>query len=88
MKETIDLFEGKNIISSELVRDLRGLLNALQSADELWKKNLQTEINTLEMIYDSQNDGSISRWKEEAKDLGTNTIETIKNMASSYANNI
>ena len=61
-------------------------MNALESVDELWKRNLQTEINTLEVIYDSQTDGSISKWKEESIDLEINTIKTIKNMASSYVN--
>jgi len=82
IKKKINLFENKEIGLSGLVCDLRGLLCAIESADESWKDSILTEINRLELVHDSIEDRSILKWKEDAKNVVRESILTLKKMIS------
>ena len=63
IKNKIFMFEKDKLDLFELICDLGSLLNELESVSEFWKDDFQTEVNALEIIHDSIEDGSISRWK-------------------------
>ncbi len=46
----IDWFEDNKIDLYGLISDLVGLLNALESVNDNWRDNFQSEINCLEII--------------------------------------
>lgn len=63
IKNKIFMFEKDKLDLFELICDLGGLLNELESVSELWKDDFQAKVNALEIIHDSIEDGSISRWR-------------------------
>src|SRR6267154_641397 len=83
IEKKICLFEENKLDLFEIVRDLGGLLNALESVSESWKDDFQGEINTLEMIHDSNEYGSITLWKGNYKEDMHNAISKLKNMTVS-----
>lgn len=83
IEKKIVLFENNKIELFDLVNDLSGLLNALESVADSWKDNFQAEINSLEMIQDSIEDGSISRWKGNVKEDIHKSVSALKKMTIS-----
>ena len=79
----IYLFENKKMTLFDVFCDLGGLLNALESVSESWKDDFQVEVNSLEIIHDSIEDGSISRWKGNYREDIHNTISKLKKMTVS-----
>src|SRR5690349_3701972 len=79
----IFMFEKNKLDLFELICDLGGLLNTLESVSESWKDNFQTEVNTLEIIHDSIEDGSISRWKGNYREDMDNAISKLKKITLS-----
>ena len=74
------LFEGKKIDLFELIKELNTILNALEKISDSWKADFQSKINFLELIHDSIEDGSISRWKGNVKEDLDKTILGLKQM--------
>ena len=74
LNKEIDLFY--------FIGDLKGLLNALESIDRPWKDDFQSEINILEMLHDSIEDGSISKWKGDPKEDMDKSIAKLKNITT------
>ncbi|MBI3901102.1 MAG: hypothetical protein HY324_03000 [Chlamydiia bacterium] len=83
IEKKIVLFENNKTELFDLINDLNGLLNAIESVADSWKDDFQAEINSLEMIQDSIEDGSISRWKENFKEDIYKSISALKNMTCS-----
>ncbi len=83
IEKKIDLFETNKLDLFDLVNDLSGLLNALESVPDDWRKDFHNKINILEMIHDSIEDGSISKWKGNFKQDIHKSISKLKNMAAS-----
>ncbi|MCP5504355.1 MAG: hypothetical protein H7A41_04295 [Chlamydiales bacterium] len=77
------LFENKKINLLSLVGDLEGLLHTLETVTDSWKDSFQSEINSLEVICDSIEDGAISRWKGNYKEELHKSIFILKKMARS-----
>lgn len=86
IEKKIDLFKNNNINLFTLVCDLNSLLNALENVPNYWKSDFQSEINTLELINDSIEDGSISRWNGNFKEDMNKSVSKLKNMAFSIIN--
>ena len=80
--DKLQLFENKKIDLFDLVNDLNGLLNAFESVSNSWKNNFQSEVNALELINDSFEDGSISRWQGNIEEDLYKIIKNLKQMAS------
>lgn len=76
------LFENEKIGLFDLVNNLAWILNSLESVHNSWKDDFRTEINSLEMIQQSIDDGSISRWKGNFKEDIRNSIMDLKKMTS------
>ena len=72
------MFEKNKLDLFELICDLGGLLNALESVSETWKDDFQAEVNALELIHDSIEDGSISRWKGNYREDMHDNISKLK----------
>lgn len=83
IKNKIFMFEKDKLDLFELICDLGGLLNELESVSEFWKDDFQAEVNALEIIYDSIEDGSISRWKGNYREDLHDAISKLKKMAFS-----
>ena len=83
IEKKIFMFEKNKLDLFELICDLGGLLNALESVSETWKDDFQAEVNALEMIHDSIEDGSISRWKGNYREDMHNNISKLKKMTLS-----
>lgn len=83
IEKKISLFENYKLDLFDLIGDLVGLLNALESVTVSWKDDFQAEINTLEIIHDSIEDGSISRWKGNYKEDIYNAILKLKKLTVS-----
>jgi len=83
IENTISMFENHSLSLSDLVHKLNGISNALESVDNDWKDHFRIENNILEIITDSIEDGSISRWEGDYKISLLKTIEKLKNLASS-----
>lgn len=83
IENRIRLFEENKLDLFDLISDLGGILNALESVSDSWKDDFQAEINALEMIYDSIEDGSISRWRGNFKEDMHNAISALKKMTAS-----
>jgi hypothetical protein len=77
------LFENRKLDLCDLVSGLGGLLNALESVPDAWKDAFQTEINTLEMLHNSIEDGSISKWRGNFKEDIQKSVSNLKNMTAS-----
>lgn len=82
MEIKIEFFENKKIDLFSLINDLTGLLNTLESVDNLWQSHVQSEINTLELLYDSIQDDSISKWRGNPKEDMSKSIAALKNLIS------
>ena len=82
MEKKIYQFEHKKINLFELVGDLRTILNALETVNGTWKDDFQEEINTLEIISDSIEDGSISKLKEDPGKFFHDSTSKLKKMAT------
>ncbi|MBS0607616.1 MAG: hypothetical protein JSR57_11755 [Verrucomicrobia bacterium] len=54
-------------------------MHALESVPDSWKDDFQTQINALEMMHDSIEDGSISRRKGNYKEEIRHAIIKLKN---------
>jgi len=76
------LFEGKKIDLFELIKELNAILNALENISDSWKADFQSKINFLELIHDSIEDGSISRWEGNFKEDLDKTVLGLKQMVS------
>ena len=63
MRNKITLFESKKIDLKDLVDDLLGLCEAIETEKLTQKDELEACISDLELILLSFTDGSISRWK-------------------------
>lgn len=83
IKNKIFMFEKDKLDLFELICDLGGLLNELESVSEFWKDDFQAEVNALEIIHDSIEDGSISRWKGNYREHMHDAISKLKKMAFS-----
>jgi len=83
IEKKICLFETSKLNLFDLVCDLRGLLNALESVADSWKDDFQAETNTLEIIHDSIEDGSISKWQGNFKEDLHKSVLKLKKMAIS-----
>lgn len=83
IENKIFIFENKKIDLFELICDLGGLLNALESVSKSWKDAFQAEVNALEIIHDSIEDGSISRWKGNHREDIHNAISKLQKMTLS-----
>jgi len=79
----IGLFELNKLDLYDLVCDLIGLLNVLESVPNTWIDGLRSAINTLELIHDSIEDGSISRWKGNFKEDLNKSVSKLKSMSTS-----
>ena len=80
MEIKIEFFENKKIDLFSLINDLTGLLNTLESVDNLWQSHVQSEINTLELLYDSIQDDSISKWRGNPKEDMSKSIAALKKL--------
>jgi len=80
IENTISMFENHSLSLSDLVHKLNGISNALESVDNDWKDHFRIENNILEIINDSIEDGSISRWEGDYKISLLKTIEKLKNL--------
>lgn len=76
------LFEDKKIDLFELIKELNAILNAFENMSDSWKADFQFKINFLEIIHDSIEDDSISRWKGNFKEDLCKTIASLKQMVS------
>ncbi len=83
IKNKVFMFEKDKSDLFELICDLGGLLNELESVSEFWKDDFQAEVNALEIIHDSIEDGSISRWKGNYREDMHDAISKLKKMAFS-----
>jgi hypothetical protein len=83
IEKKIDLFENNRIDLFDLVNDLNGLLKVLESVADSWKDEFQTAINSLEIIRDSIEDGSIFRWKGDFKEDIHVLVLELKKMTKS-----
>ena len=82
IEKKLFLFENNKINLFNLVRDLGGLLNTLESVPDAWKNDLQAEINTLEMIHDNIEDGSISKWQGNAKEEIHQSVSKLRTLTA------
>ena len=80
IENKISVFEKNKSHLFELICDLGGILNALECISESWKDAFQTELNVLEMIHDSIEDGSISRWRGNYREDIYNAVSKLKKM--------
>ncbi len=83
IEKKISLYELNKLDLYDLVCDLIGLLNALESVPNAWKDEFRSAINILELIHDSIEDGSISRWKGNFKEDMHKSVSKLKNMSTS-----
>ncbi len=83
IEKKINAFENDKLYFIDLISDLSGLLNALESVFDSWKDDFQAEVNNLEMIHDSIEDGSISKWKGDFRKDLHNSISKLKKMVAS-----
>ncbi len=83
IKNKILMFEKNKLDLFELICDLGGLLSELESVSEFLKDEFQAEVNALEIIHGSIEDGSISRWKGSYRDDMHNAISKLKKMTFS-----
>jgi len=83
IEKKIFMFEKNKLDLFEIICDLGGLLNALESVSESWKDDFQSEVNALEIIHDSIEDGSISRWNGNYREDMHNALSKLKKMTLS-----
>jgi hypothetical protein len=83
IEKKIALFENNRLDLFDLVGDLGDLLNALESVPDNWKNDFLSETNTLEMIYDSIEDSSISRWQGDFKEDIRKSVAKLKKIVAS-----
>jgi len=83
IEKRIRLFENNKLGLFDLVNDLGGLLNTLESVPDSWKDDFQAETNSLEMIRDSIEDSSISKWKGNFKEDIHKSVSKLKKMITS-----
>ena len=83
IEKKIGLFQNHKIDLIDLVVDLNAILSSLENVEDSWKNDCQIQINTLELIHDGIEDGSIARWQGNFKaDLDT-AIAKLKKMTVS-----
>jgi len=78
MKDQISSFESGGIGLGSLIGDLEFLLNAMESSDEDWKKQLDEQILILEEVYADALDRDMTELEPESQTLVSKAIETIK----------
>lgn len=83
IEKKIFMFEEAKLGLFKITRDLDGLLSELESVSESWKDDFQAEVNALEIIQDSIEDGSISRWEGSYEEDMHNAISKLKKMTFS-----
>ena len=83
IEKKIILFEDNKINFFDFVNDLTGLLDALESVADSWKHDFRAEINTLELIQDSIEDGSITSWIGNFKEDIHNSVSKLKKITTS-----
>lgn len=79
----IALFESNKLDLFDLINDLGGLLDILESVANSWRDNFGAEINSLEIIYDSIEDGSISKWKGDFDEDLHKSVSNLKKLTIS-----
>lgn len=79
----ISLFENQKIELFDLVNNLSGILNSLESDATSWKDDFRAEINSLELIQLSRDDGSRSNWKGDIEKDLYSSISALKKMTAS-----
>lgn len=82
IKKMLFLFEDKKIDLFGLINELNVLLGTLENVSNSWKDDFQSRINYLELICDSIEDGSISRWQGNFEEDLAKTIVSLKQMIS------
>ena len=80
IEKKISLFEDNKINLFNFVGDLGGLLNTLGSVPDAWRDDFQAEINTLEMIHNSIEDDSISKWQGSVKEDMHQSVSRLRTM--------
>ncbi len=80
IEKKIFWFEINKLDLPEIICDLEGLINVLQYVSDFWKEEFRSEINSLEIINDSIEDGSISKWKGNYQEDIHNGIKKLKKM--------
>ncbi|NGX38596.1 MAG: hypothetical protein K1000chlam2_01770 [Chlamydiae bacterium] len=80
IEKKLILFENKKIGLFDLITDLDGLLNTLETVADSWKDNFRSGINSLEIIYDSIEDGSISKWRGNFEEDLHKSVLKLKKM--------
>jgi hypothetical protein len=89
IEKKIGLFENNRLDLFDLISDLSGLLDVLESIDNHWKDDFKIEINTLELIHDSIEDGSISKWRGDfQKDIHESVLKLKNKVASIQAEHL
>lgn len=83
IEKKIVLFEDNKMNLFDFVDDLIGILNAIESVADSWKNDFRVEINSLEMIQDSIEDGSITRWRGSFKEDIHKSVSKLKKMTTS-----
>ncbi|MBS0626065.1 MAG: hypothetical protein JSS32_08455 [Verrucomicrobia bacterium] len=78
----IHSFEKEKTNLFELICDLSGILNALEFKIKPYTDDFRKEINLLELIHDSIEDGSIFRWIGNYKEDMLNSISKLKAMTA------
>ncbi len=78
MEDKISLYEQSKIGFFHLVVELKAIFNVLTFTDEKWSDHLQAEINMLELVQQSIDDGSINRWRENPSDTIENSLKSLK----------
>lgn len=86
IEHKLALFESKKIDLSECIKELNVALHALENIPASWKADFQSKINFLEIIHDSIEDGSISKWKGNVKEDLNKTVVSLKQMVSILLN--
>jgi hypothetical protein len=80
MKDYILMFENGRLALDELIKDLYGLIQALQAPEEEWKDTFQSEWWTLEQVYATALDRGEKILNTESQDLVYETIENMKSL--------
>ncbi|MGE3556360.1 MAG: hypothetical protein AB7M93_26020 [Candidatus Obscuribacterales bacterium] len=80
IKSEIRLFREGKADLVDLVGDLIGLLDVLESIGGDWKDEFRAEVNLLEMICDGIKDGSISRWKGDFNEDLNHSVIALETM--------
>lgn len=79
--KNIDSFLSGNIKTYNLHTELTGVLNSLEGVEESWKDVFRRCLNRIELVYESENDGSIVLWKENPQRVLSDAVSIIREMS-------